>query len=142
MRYIKGLVLVFAVAACLVSMLPGAEAAANELITVKVNIVIDNPDYFWHYPFGGIGADELAVTGMGKRDVIENGSAGKLVTFQVPKSYQFRMSLDVCGKNSVLKSMSFSKNNINKDKQSFTITLKAPEPELIKVEAKEFDDIK
>lgn len=143
MNVVKKLTVILAVLVYLTGMLPGAaEAYSNELVTVKVNIVIENPDYFWQYPFGGKGADGILISGMGKKDMIETLSAGKLVTFDVPRTYQFRMFLDVCNKASVLKSFSFSKNNIKENNSSFTVVLKAPLPESVKVEAKEFDEIK
>lgn len=141
MKHHKRLVMLLVVLACLAVMVPGL-ASASDLVTVKVNIVIDNPDYFWQYPFDGKGADGILVSGMGKKSIVEAASAGRTLTFEVPKSYQFRMSLDVCNKSAVLKSLSFIKNDINKDNSTFTIILKAPAPEQIKVEAKEFDDIK
>jgi hypothetical protein len=142
-RRIQEIAVIFAVLTFFVSVWPGAaEAASNELVTVKVNIVIDNPDYFWQYPFGGKGADSIMISGMGKKDTIETSSTSKLVTFDVPKTYQFRMSLDLCNKAAVLKSFSFSKRDINENNSSFTIELKAPAPEQVKVESKEFDEIK
>ncbi|VBB05064.1 Hypothetical protein LUCI_0270 [Lucifera butyrica] len=115
-------------------------APQNDLITVTVHLTIENPDYFWQYPFAGKQLDGIGISGMGEKITLLPASSGQTLKFEVPEGYQFRLWLDFLSNSAVTKEVTFVKNNIDATNHTFTITLKAPLPQLPEADATGFDE--
>ncbi|MEN6565921.1 MAG: hypothetical protein ABFC57_06440 [Veillonellales bacterium] len=119
-----------------------ASAADSDFVKVTVNLTIENPEYFWQYPFLGKKIDRVCVSSMGEKQYIEAQSSGQIFEFNFPKDYQFRMRVELQNNNSVVNTLYFSKRGINETNNTFNILLKAPEPQSVVVQAQGFDETK
>ncbi len=124
--------------------LPVAQASAqnNDLITVKVTINIENPRYFWQYPFWGRQLDNIRVSGMGKTVMIPAQTSAQTVEFEVPKGYTLRVWLQFPSEISDYKEVCYEKRNINEKNNALNITLKAPDTQAVIVNSSDFDEKK
>lgn len=122
-----------------------AQAASlqnSELIRVAVNVVIENPEYFWKYPFLGKQLDGIRVSGMGRSFYVQPTSDGAKVEFEVPKNYKLRIGIEFQNNNSVIKEYSYStKWGVNEKKDMLNIVLKAPQPQTAIITTSDFDEI-
>lgn len=114
----------------------------NNLVKVTVNLAIDNPEYFWRYPFSGKRADRLCISSMGQKLYIPKSGVGQKLEFYVPRGYQFRMTVEIQEENSALASMYFAKRGINEENNTFSVTLSAPAAQPVVVNSRGFDEIK
>lgn len=114
----------------------------SELIRVMVNVSIENPEYFWRYPFLGKQLDSIRISGMGKSYYIQPTSNGETVEFEVPKNYKLRIGLELQNNNSIIKEYSFStRRGVDEKKAILHIVLKAPEPQSAILATSDFDEI-
>lgn len=119
-----------------------AESKENELIKVTVNVIIENPKYFWKYPFWGKQLDGIRVSALGKSFNVQPTSNGRKIEFEVPKDYKFRVSIGLESDNATIKEMNYvTKRGINEKTGMLDITLKAPETQPIIVTASTLDEI-
>ena len=111
-------------------------APSSEMVKVAVKVNIENPDYFWGYPFGGKQLDQIRLTGVGKNFSIDTHSAGQTLEFEVPHSYSFRLYLSLRSNDSSVYEYTFEKRAINSSNNTITINLRAPsyDPPAITVE--------
>lgn len=117
-------------------------AQDSEMVKVTVNLTIENPEYFWRYPFSGKSIDRICVSSVGQRIYIPNLASEQKLDFYIPRSYQFRMSVELQDHNSTLASMFFSKKGINESNNTFNLILKAPDALPIVIKAVGFDEKK
>jgi hypothetical protein len=114
----------------------------SELVRVTVHVTIENPEYFWKYPFLGKQLDEIRISGMGKSYSIPSPSDGESVEFEVPKNYKLRVGLVLENNNAIIKEYSFStKRGADERKAVLHIVLKAPQPQSVILAAPDFDEI-
>jgi hypothetical protein len=128
----------------LVMWVPVTQAASqgNELIKVTVNVIIENPDYFWRYPFEGKQLDGIRVSALGKSFNVQPASNGQKIEFDVPKDYKFRVTIGLQNNDSTFKEMSYiTKWGLNERNGMLNITLKAPEFQSITIMASSFDEV-
>lgn len=117
-----------------------APSQNSELIGVTVNVMIENPEYFWRYPFLGKRLDGIRISGMGKSFYIQPTLDGDKVQFEVPKNYKLRIGIEFLNNNSIIKEYSYStRRGVDEKKGMLTIVLKAPEPQSAIIATKDFD---
>ncbi len=115
----------------------------SDLIKVTVNITIENPEYFWQYPFLGKEIDGIRVSGMGQNFLIQPASSGKRVEFDVPKNYRLKIALELQNNNETVKETRYStKRGVDDKKNTLEILLKAPEPQSIILTTADFEEIR
>lgn len=123
----KKTVLLFLSALCLLLFAPPVSAApSSDIVKVAVKVNIENPDYFWSYPFGGKQLDQIRFTGAGKSFTIDAGSAGQTFEFEVPQSYTFRLYVNLRSNASSVYEYTFEKRAVSDSNNSITINLRAP----------------
>lgn len=126
--------------------LPVVQAAPlqnSDLIKVTVNITIENPDYFWKYPFLGKEIDSIRISGMGQSFFIQPGSSGERVEFDVPKNYRLKIALELQNNSETVKVTRYStKRGADDKKNALEILLKAPAPQSIILTAADFEEIR
>ena len=105
-----------------------AEAAAGDgdLQRVTINVVIDNPDYFWKYPFQGRPLDGIRISGVGRTVNIAPQTDGQKVELDVPRGYKFRIYFDFQNAVTTMKYVYLTKR-INDSDKTLDVVLKAPE---------------
>lgn len=132
-------------AASLVSYQAVTEAAGMEsdLLLVTVQVKVENPEYFWNYPFEGRAMDGIRVSGLGKTFTINAPSSGEKLGFEVPKDYKFRIYVDFLSNGATVKSLVYSSRwGVDRQNKEFTITLKAPEPQSVITQVQGLEEIK
>lgn len=122
--------------------LPSVQAANNDLVKVTVNIAVENPDYFWHYPFSGVPLDSIRVSSMGKTFSVPSLSEGQKLEFDVPKGYKFRVFVEFPSSHSTVQYVYRVKQEISAANNVFNISVKAPESQPIIVNAAGFEEVK
>lgn len=145
MAKVKKVFALLAVFTCIaILFLPIAAAAGpdSEFVKVTVNLTIENPDYFWQYPFSGRTVDRICVSSMGEKQYIEAQATGQKFEFKFPKDYQFRMRVELQNNTSVINTLVFSKRGINETNNTFNIVLKAPDSQPVVVHSEGFDETK
>lgn len=113
-------------------------AQDSDLQKVNVKIVIENPDYFWQYPFRGQKLTAIRLSGLGKSTLIPAGSDGKIVEFETPRGYSLRLSIDFPA-SQINKQFYYVKRNVKADNSSLIITLRAPDYQPVIINSADFD---
>lgn len=115
----------------------------SDLIKITVNITIENPDYFWKYPFLGKEIDGIRISGMGQSFFIRPTSSGERVEFDVPKNYRLKIALELQNNNETVKETRYStKRGVDDKKNTLEILLKAPGPQSIILTTADFEEIR
>ncbi|CUH95755.1 putative secreted protein [Propionispora sp. 2/2-37] len=114
-------------------------AAESDLVNVKVHVVIDNPDYFWQYPFWGAKLDTVRLSGMGRSFTIPSQSSGEVFEFRVPQGYTLRLSLEFPGSRAGYGEISLTKRRVSEKDNLLTIHLQAPATQEVIVNSSDFD---
>lgn len=123
----KKTVLFLLSALCLLLFSPAVSAASStDIVKVAVKVNIENPDYFWSYPFGGKQLDQIRLTGVGKSFTIDAGSAGQTFDFEVPQSYTFRLYVSLRSNAASVYEYTFEKRAVSNSNNTLTVTLRAP----------------
>ncbi len=117
-----------------------ANASKDELIKVSVNVTIEDPEYFWQYPFWGKQLESIRISGMGNTITLNPQSGGQLVEYQVPKGYKFRVWLEFLNGNSTYKKLFLAKQDIDETNKTLNIVLKAPGKQAIIINSSDFDE--
>ncbi len=120
-----------------------AEAAQGDLVPVTVKVTIENPDYFWKYPFWGRQLDAIRVYGMGRTVFISPQSAGEAIVFEVPNGYKLKLTLGFQSGAATLHESSYITpwGAGNSDNQA-KISLSAPEIVPVKIRLDELESTK
>ena len=117
-------------AALLLLTLLGQPAAAapgdGDLQRVVINVAIDNPDYFWKYPFQGRPLENIRVSGIGRTINIGPQTDGQKIELDVPRGYKFRIYFDFQNGAATMKYVYLTKRISDGDK-TLEVVLKAPE---------------
>lgn len=125
---------------------PAVHSAAlpnNDLIKVTVNITIENPDYFWKYPFFGKQIDAIRVSGMGQNFSVQADSRGEKIEFDVPKDYKLKIALAFQNNNETVKEFRYStKRGAENSRNSLNILLKAPAPQSVTFTTGDFEEVR
>ena len=127
----------------LVMWIPVVQGASREteLVKITVNVSIENPDYFWGYPFLGKKLDGLRVSAIGKSFYLKPNSNGEKIEFEVPRDYKFRLSIGLQNNNVIFKETNYvTKWGVNKTRDTLDIVLKAPEPQSIIITTSTLDE--
>ena len=115
-------------------------ANGNDLTRVTVLVKIENPDYFWQYPFFGKQLDRITISSYGKTYTIAASSDSEKLEIDVPTDYYLRMNVQLQNGGATLQSLSYSsKHRIRRSDPTMTIVLKAPEPQSIKISSEDFE---
>lgn len=101
-------------------------APSSDIVKVAVKVNIENPDYFWNYPFGGNQIDQIRLTGVGKSFSIDARSAGQTFEFEVPRSYTFRLYVSLRSSAASVYEYTFEKRAVSDSNNTLTVTLRAP----------------
>ena len=138
-RFLYGMML----AALLLFSASQAEAADGDLVPVTVKVTIENPDYFWKYPFWGRQIDSIRIYGMGKTVFLPLQSAGEAIVFDVPKGYKLKLTLGFQSGAATLQETSYITpwGASNSDNQAM-ISLSAPETAPVKIRITELENVK
>ncbi|WP_371381129.1 hypothetical protein [Sporomusa aerivorans] len=117
-----------------------AQASSRDLTRVTVIFKVDNPDYFWHYPFLGKPLDQITVSSFGKTFTIPSSSDTDKIEIDVPTDYYLRLNIQLQSDDTTLQTIPYiSKHRIRSGSTSFTIVLKAPEPQSVKISSDDFE---
>lgn len=122
------------------SVAQAAPVTNDQLVKVTVNITIENPEYFWQYPFWGKQLEEIRISAMGNTTTIHSQSSGQQVEYQVPKGYKFRVWLDFSDGNSTYKKLYIAKQDINMATKRLNIILKAPDEQEVIIKSSDFTE--
>lgn len=115
-------------------------AVASDLTRVTVIVEIEKPDYFWQYPFLGKHLDQINISSFGKTFSIPALSDTDKFEIDVPTDYFLRMNIQLQHDGTTLQSISYvSKNRVTPSRTTFTIKLKAPEPQSITISSGDFE---
>lgn len=114
-------------------------AAESDLVSVKVKIIIDDPDYFWQYPFWGARLDTIHLSGMGKSFTVSSQSSGEVFEFRVPKGYTLRLSMAFSGSRTNYGEIDLTKPRVSEKDNSLTVHLQAPPAQKVIVNSPDFD---
>lgn len=116
---------------------------ARDLTHVTVLVKIENPDYFWQYPFLGKQLDRVSISSFGKTYTIAASSDSEKIEVDVPTDYYLRMNMQLQSGGATLQNLSYSsKHRVRRSDQTMTIVLKAPEPQSIKISSEDFEAIR
>lgn len=117
--------------------------AAADLTPVKVKITIENPDYFWKYPFWGRPLDAVRIYGLGQTAIIEPQSGGETVLFNVPNGYKLKLTLSLQSGGATVKEMNYlTEWGAAASRNQAEIRLSAPEPAAVQIKVTELETTK
>lgn len=115
-------------------------ANGNDLTRVTVLVKIENPDYFWQYPFFGKQLDRITISSFGKTYTINASSDSEKLEIDVPTDYYLRMNIQLQNGGATLQNLTYSSTHrIRRSAPTMTIVLKAPEPQSIKISSEDFE---
>ena len=123
-QWMKGLL--FSLLLILTGMTSPAAAADGDLQRVTVNVTVENPDYFWKYPFQGQTLDTIRVSGVGRTIVISAPEKGQKLELDVPRGYKFRIYFELQNSATTMKYV-YMTNRISSNDKTLEVVLKAPE---------------
>ncbi len=136
-----GLLLLVLAGVCLPS--APVQAGQADMVQVGVQLTIENPDYFWKYPFWGRPMDSIRVYGLGKTVYISSQSAGETLLFDVPKGYKLKLALAFQSGGTTLKEMNYLTDwGASEANHSVSIRLTAPEPAPIQIKVSDLETLK
>ena len=122
---------------------PGNRTAAagndSDLCKVVVHITIDNPEYFWRYPFQGQQLDSIRVAGVGKTINLTAPTEQADFEVAVPVGYHFRLYLDLLNAAGDRKYVYSSQDPVSAEHANFHIVLKAPDSQPPIINAPEWE---
>jgi hypothetical protein len=143
MVHIKKVLLMMSAVFIMLALSPAVQASPvqnGDLVTVSVTIAIENPGYFWQYPFWGRQLDSIRVAGMGKSVIIPNQSSEQAVVLEVPRGYTLRVWLQFSDGISAYKEVCYEKRKISERDSDMHISLKAPEAQAVILGSSDFDE--
>lgn len=126
-----------------ISSAQAAVSQHNDLIKMTVHISIENPDYFWKYPFSGRQLDAIRVSGMGQTFFVQTNSGGETFEVNVPKDYKLKLALAFQNNNETVKEFRYAtKRGAADGRDTLTIVLKAPEPQPVIFTTRDFEEVR
>ena len=117
-----------------------AQAKNNDLTRVSVTIKVDNPDYFWQYPFLGKQLDQITIASFGKTFTIPSSTDTQKIDIDVPPDYYLRLNIQLQNNGATLQNIAYiTKHRIRSGDTNYTLVLKAPEPQSIAIASDDFE---
>lgn len=117
-----------------------AQAKNSDLTRVSVTIKVDNPDYFWQYPFLGKQLDQITIASFGKTFTIPSATDMQRIDIDVPPDYYLRLNIQLQNNGTTLQNIAYiTKHRLRSGDTNFTLVLKAPEPQSIAIVSDDFE---
>lgn len=117
-----------------------AQARSGDLNRVTIVVKVENPDYFWHYPFQGKQLDQITIASFGKVFTIPALTDTEEMEIEVPTGYYLRLNIHLQAGDTTLQSIPYiSKKRVRPGNTNFTLVLKAPEPQPFQVSSDDFE---
>ncbi|HWR40532.1 MAG TPA: hypothetical protein VN611_13620 [Patescibacteria group bacterium] len=135
------LLLAFSLLVVLLGQPTSAAAADGDLQRVVINVIVENPDYFWKYPFQGQPLDTIRVSGVGRTINISPQTNGEKMELDVPKGYKFRIYFELQNAVTTMKYVYMTKRISGTDK-TLDVVLKAPESQPVVIVTPEWEQLK